>query len=58
MHGKKACKLAFKEIEKSFTAEREHVDSEKLDAKMSFKVLTLEEKIQEASKPLYLRRYE
>lgn len=58
MCGKEACKLAFKEIEKNFTAEKGHKDSEKLDAKMSFKVLTLEEKIQEASKPLYLRRYE
>jgi hypothetical protein len=58
LHGKKASNLAFKEIEKSFTAEKRHFDSEMLDAKMHLKVLTLEEKMHEASKPLYLRRYE
>jgi len=56
--GRKTSQLAFKEIEKNFKAEKEHVDWEKLEAKMSFKVMTREEKIQEASKPLYLRRYE
>ena len=58
MHEKKACKLALEEIEKRFTTEKGHVDSEKLDAKMSLKVFTHEERIQEAGKPLYLRRYE
>jgi len=31
---------------------------EKLEVKMNFRVMTREEKIQEASKPLYLKRYE
>jgi len=56
--GKKRGQLALKEIEENLKAEKEHVDWEKLEAKMSFKVMTREEKIQEASKPLYLRRYE
>jgi hypothetical protein len=58
LHGKKASNLAYKEIEKSFTADKRHFDSELLDVKMHLKVLTPEEKIQEAGKPLYLKRYE
>jgi len=55
---KKSCELAFEEIERNLTAEKGDVDPEISDAKIRRKVLTLEEKIQEASKPLYLRRYE
>ena len=58
MCGKQTGQLALKEIKKNPKAEKEHVDWEKLEAKMSFKVMTREEKIQEASKPLYLKRYE
>jgi hypothetical protein len=58
LQGKKASNLAYKEIEKSFTADKRHFDSEMLDAEIDLKVLTPEEKIQEASKPLYLKRYE
>jgi hypothetical protein len=56
--GKQTGQLALKEIKKNPKAEKERVDWEKLEAKMSFKVMTREEKIQEASKPLYLKRYE
>ena len=56
--GKQTGQLALKEIEKNFKAEKEHVDWETLEARTSFKVMTRKEKIQEASKPLYLKRYE
>jgi hypothetical protein len=55
---RKTSQLAFKEIEKDLKAEKEHADWEKLEAKMIYKVMTQKEKIQEASKPLYLTRYE
>ncbi len=58
LHEKKVCNLAFKKVEKDFMAEKGHVNSETLDNKLNVKALTLEEKMQEASKPLYLRRYE
>ena len=48
----------FEEIEKSFEAERSYVDPEEPTVKISLKDMTQEEKIQEASKPLYLKRYE
>jgi len=50
--------LAFKKIKQTPKIEREDIDLEKLEVKMSFKVMTREERIQEANKPLYLKRYE
>lgn len=58
MHKKKACSPGFKEIESKFPAKQEHFELEMLDTKTKLKVLTLEEKILEAGRPLYLRRYE
>lgn len=48
----------FEKIEKSFKAERSYADSEEPTVKISLKDMTQEEKIHEASKPLYLKRYE
>jgi len=58
LSGKQTNSLIFKEIELTPKDEEGHVDLEKLEVKMNFKVMTREEKIQEASKPLYLKRYE
>jgi len=58
LSGKQTNSLVFKEIELTPKAEEGHVDLKKLEVKMNFKVMTREEKIQEASKPLYLKRYE
>ncbi len=48
----------FEKIEQNLEVEKDHVDLEKLPFKIRFKDITQEEKIQEASKPLYLKRYE
>jgi hypothetical protein len=58
LRGKKASSQVFEEIEQKFATEKSHRDLEKLTVKISLKDLTQEMKIQEASKPLYLRRYE
>jgi len=48
----------FKKIEESLEAEGSYADSEESTVKISLKDMTQEEKIQEAGKPLYLKRYE
>jgi hypothetical protein len=58
LHQKKACSPVFKELASKFPAEQEHFELEMLEKKTKVKVLTLEEKMLEASRPLYLRRYE
>lgn len=50
--------LVLRKIMQSLKAEEEHIDLERLKTRGSFKVMTREEKIREASRPLYLRRYE
>lgn len=58
MRGKKVGSQMLKEIKQSLEAEKDHVSLEKLEAKISIRDMTLEERVQEASKPLYLKRYE
>lgn len=58
MSGKRMTSQVFEEIKGNPKAEKNHIDLEQLTAKMSLKDMTQEEKIQEASKPLYLKRYE
>ena len=58
MSGKKTSTQVFEEIEQNLRAKENRVELEKLTVKISIKDLTQEEKIQEASKPLYLKRYE
>jgi hypothetical protein len=55
---KKTNTQLLEEIKRNITAEESNVALEKLQAKISLQDITLEEKIQEASKPLYLKRYE
>ncbi len=58
MRGKKTSSQVFAEIDKDLKGEESPPDLEKLAIKISLKDMTLEERIQEASKPLYLKRYE
>lgn len=58
MRGKKTSSQVFEGIEPIVEAEKSHGDMDKLTIKISLKDMTLEQKIQEASKPLYLKRYE
>ncbi len=58
MSKKKADALVLDAIKKSLTAEKGLIDFEELTVKIRLKDITKEEKIQEASRPLYLRRYE
>jgi len=55
---KKTNSQLLEEIKRNTTAEENNVALEKLQVKISLQDITLEERIQEASKPLYLRRYE
>lgn len=55
---KKTSLQLFEEIKQETVVEKDHIALEKLPVKISLKNITLEEKIQEASKPLYLKRYE
>jgi len=48
----------FEGIEPIVEVEKSHRDLDKLTIKMRLEDMTLERKIQEASKPLYLKRYE
>lgn len=58
MRGKKTGLQVFKEIEQKLQAEKSCTDFEKLTVKISLKDTTQEWRMQEASKPLYLKRYE
>jgi hypothetical protein len=58
LRGKKTSSQVFKEIEPIIEAEKSHKDLDKLTINISLKHMTLEQKIQEAAKPLYLKRYE
>lgn len=58
MSVKKMSSQVFEEIEKNFEAKRSYVYPKEPTVKISLKDMTQEEKIQEASKPLYLKRYE
>lgn len=58
MRGKKTGLQVFKEIEQKLEAEKSCKDLEKLTVKISLKDTTHEWRMQEASKPLYLKRYE
>ncbi|MFP3984801.1 MAG: hypothetical protein ACLFU9_02370 [Candidatus Bathyarchaeia archaeon] len=58
MKEKKASLQIFKEIERNLGAKNSDVVLEKLVVKISLNDMTTEEKIREASKPLYLKRYE
>jgi hypothetical protein len=48
----------FEGIDPIVEAEKSHTDLDKLPIKIRLEDMTLERKIQEASKPLYLKRYE
>jgi len=50
--------LAVEENKRAPEVEEEHMDPVELVVKMSLKDITREEKIREAGKSLYLRRYE
>lgn len=58
MSGKKVGLRVLEEIPQTFKIDDVNWDSEKLARKINIKLMTQEEKIREASKPLYLRRYE
>jgi hypothetical protein len=58
MKGKKANSQALEEIEAKLETKKHYLDIEHLSTKISIRDITFEEKIQEACKPLYLKRYE
>ncbi|MFQ6068587.1 MAG: hypothetical protein ACE5KD_03490 [Candidatus Bathyarchaeia archaeon] len=58
MNVKKTAPQVFEEIEQNLVAEKEFIDLERITVKISLNDMTREEKIKEASKPLYLKRYE
>lgn len=58
MREKKTVPQVFEEIEQKLETEKSHIDLEKFTAKINLKDITQEMRIQEASKPLYLKRYE
>jgi len=55
---KQVSPLVLRKIGQNPEAKEKCMDFETLKAQRSFKIMTREEKIREASKPLYLRRYE
>jgi len=55
---KKRTAQVTEEIKQNLNVEENYVELEKLTVAISLKKMTLEEKIQEASKPLFLKRYE
>jgi len=55
---KKTNSQLLEEIKRNITAKENNIALEKLQVKISLQDITLEERIQEASKPLYLKRYE
>ncbi len=57
MRGKKTSPQLSERIESIIETE-EPVDLDRLTIKISLKDITLQERVHEASKPLYLRRYE
>lgn len=58
MKEKKTNSQLLEEIKRNITAKENNIALEKLQVKISIQDITLEERIQEASKPLYLKRYE
>lgn len=58
MSKKKTDPLVLEAIKKGLTAEKGLLDLEELTVKINLRDITREEKIQEASRPLYLKRYE
>lgn len=58
MKGKKASVQVFEEIKQCLEAERTEAKLEKAVIKISLRDMTQRERMQEASKPLYLKRYE
>lgn len=58
LSGKKTSSQVFEEIEQVLKVEENHISLEKLSAKISLQDITREERMQEASKPLFLKRYE
>lgn len=58
MKEKKTNSQLLEEIKRNITAKENNIALEKLQVKISLQDITLEERIQEASKPLYLKRYE
>ena len=57
MKARKVCSQVFEEIKTDIETEKS-VALEKIAVKISLKDVNPEERIQEASKPLYLKRYE
>ena len=58
MSGKTMSVQLIEKIKKEIKTERNYVDVQEQTVKISLKDMTQEEKIQEAIKPLYLKRYE
>ena len=58
MSGKQVGSVVLKEIKQEPKAEEICIDLERLETKENCRVMTREEKMHEASKPLYLMRYE
>lgn len=58
MSGKKTSSQVLEEIKQNIKAGNGHIDLEQLTVKISLRDMTQEERMQEASRPLYLRRYE
>lgn len=58
MSGKKAGLRVLEDIPQTFKVDDLNWTSEKLARKISIRLMTQEEKMREASKPLYLKRYE
>jgi hypothetical protein len=58
LSGKKAGLRVLEDIPQAFKVDDLNWTSEKLARKISIRLMTQEEKMKEASKPLYLKRYE
>jgi hypothetical protein len=58
LSGKKAGLRVLEDIPQTFKVDDLNWTSEKLARKISIRLMTQEEKMREASKPLYLKRYE
>ncbi|MCW4051591.1 MAG: hypothetical protein NWE78_00090 [Candidatus Bathyarchaeota archaeon] len=58
MSGKKASLRVLDQIPQTFKVDDLNWDSAKLACKIGTRLMTREEKMREASKPLYLKRYE
>lgn len=58
MSRKKMTYQVLEEIEQQVQVESNETDLERLAVKISLRDMTQQEKIQDASRPLYLKRYE